>query len=57
MVMDLSRNSVACNRGVAVKFKKTIEAMSSEVSKASLKHPWPGNVPELEHTMELYVRP
>ena len=34
------------------KFKKTIEAISSDVSKAFLKYPWPGNVRELEHTME-----
>ncbi len=35
-----------------VKFKKTIEAVSSDVFKAFLKYPWPGNVRELEHTME-----
>jgi transcriptional regulator with PAS, ATPase and Fis domain len=34
------------------KFKKKIEAISSDVSKAFLKYPWPGNVRELEHTME-----
>jgi DNA-binding NtrC family response regulator len=35
-----------------VKFKKNIEAVSSDVFKAFLKHPWPGNVRELLHTME-----
>ncbi|MBF0496496.1 MAG: sigma 54-interacting transcriptional regulator [Deltaproteobacteria bacterium] len=34
------------------KFKKTIEAISSDVMKAFLKYPWPGNVRELKHTME-----
>lgn len=34
------------------KFKKTIEAVSSDVLKAFLKYPWPGNVRELEHAME-----
>jgi hypothetical protein len=29
MVVDLSRNSVECNRSVAIKFKKIIEAVSS----------------------------
>jgi len=38
--------------GFNIKFKKTIEAISSDVSKAFLKYPWPGNVRELEHTME-----
>jgi transcriptional regulator with PAS, ATPase and Fis domain len=38
--------------GFNVKFKKTIEAVSSDVFKAFLKYPWPGNVRELEHTME-----
>ncbi|MFZ0927338.1 MAG: sigma 54-interacting transcriptional regulator [Syntrophobacteraceae bacterium] len=38
--------------GFNVKFKKTIEAISSDVLKAFLKYPWPGNVRELEHTME-----
>ena len=33
------RKSVACNRSVFVKFKKTIEAISSDVSKAFLKNP------------------
>jgi transcriptional regulator with PAS, ATPase and Fis domain len=31
--------------GFNVKFKKTIEAISSDVSKAFLKYPWPGNTP------------
>ena len=35
-----------------IKFKKTIEAISSDVLKAFLKYAWPGNVRELEHTME-----
>jgi transcriptional regulator with PAS, ATPase and Fis domain len=35
-----------------LKFKKTIEGISSDVLKAFLKYPWPGNVRELEHTME-----
>lgn len=39
-------------KGFNVKFKKTIEAVSSDVLKAFLKYPWPGNVRELEHTME-----
>ena len=39
-------------KGFNVKFKKTIEAVSSDVFKAFLKYPWPGNVRELEHTME-----
>lgn len=34
------------------KFKKAIEAVSSDVLKAFLKYAWPGNVRELEHTME-----
>ncbi|MFO7666748.1 MAG: sigma 54-interacting transcriptional regulator [Desulfobacterales bacterium] len=34
------------------KFKKNIEAISSDVLKAFLKYSWPGNVRELEHTME-----
>ncbi|MBF0551086.1 MAG: sigma 54-interacting transcriptional regulator [Deltaproteobacteria bacterium] len=34
------------------KFKKIIEAISSDVMKAFLKYPWPGNVRELKHTME-----
>ena len=34
------------------KFKKKIESISSDVSKAFLKYPWPGNVRELEHAME-----
>ena len=38
--------------GFNVKFKKTIEAVSSDVFRAFLKYPWPGNVRELEHTME-----
>ena len=38
--------------GFNVKFKKTIESISSDVLKAFLKYPWPGNVRELEHTME-----
>ncbi|MHC1743380.1 MAG: sigma-54 dependent transcriptional regulator [Syntrophobacteraceae bacterium] len=38
--------------GFNVKFKKTIEAVSSDVFKAFLKYSWPGNVRELEHTME-----
>ncbi|NLI34860.1 MAG: sigma 54-interacting transcriptional regulator [Deltaproteobacteria bacterium] len=38
--------------GFNIKFKKTIEAVSSDVFKAFLKYPWPGNVRELEHTME-----
>jgi two-component system response regulator HydG len=38
--------------GFNVKFKKSIEAISSDVLKAFLKYPWPGNVRELEHTME-----
>ena len=38
--------------GFNVKFKKTVEALSSDVLKAFLKYPWPGNVRELEHTME-----
>jgi transcriptional regulator with PAS, ATPase and Fis domain len=50
MAVDLSGNSVACNRNVVV--KKTIEAISSDISKAFLKYPWPGNVRELEHAME-----
>jgi hypothetical protein len=43
----LEQKSVACNT-----FKKTIEAVSSDVPKAFLKYPWPGNVREIEHTME-----
>jgi len=39
-------------KGFNVKFKKVIEAISSDVLKAFLKYPWPGNVRELEHTME-----
>jgi PAS domain S-box-containing protein len=35
-----------------VKFKKGIEAVSSDVLKAFLRYPWPGNVRELQHTME-----
>ncbi len=38
--------------GFNVKFKKAIEAISSDVLKAFLTYPWPGNVRELEHTME-----
>jgi transcriptional regulator with PAS, ATPase and Fis domain len=38
--------------GFNVKFKKAIEAISSDVLKAFLKYPWPGNVRELEHIME-----
>ena len=38
--------------GFNVKFKKSIEAVSSDVFKAFLKYSWPGNVRELEHTME-----
>lgn len=34
------------------KFKKHVEALSSDVMKAFLKYPWPGNVRELEHVME-----
>ena len=34
------------------KFKKNIEAISTDVLKAFLKYSWPGNVRELEHTME-----
>jgi PAS domain S-box-containing protein len=34
------------------KFKKKIEAISSDVLKGFLKYPWPGNVRELEHTLE-----
>jgi|GEM_PF-1563399 len=52
MVVDLNRKSVACNRSVVVKFKKTIESISSDISKAFLKYPWPGNQRELDHTME-----
>jgi len=43
MVVALSRNSVACNRSVAVKFKKTIETVASDVFKAFLKYSWPAN--------------
>jgi two-component system, NtrC family, response regulator HydG len=50
--VDLNRKSVACNISVVVTFKKTIEAISSDVLKAFLKYPWPGNVRELEHIME-----
>ena len=39
-------------RSVVVKCKKTIEAISSDVLKAFVKYPWPGNVREIEHTME-----
>jgi two-component system, NtrC family, response regulator HydG len=39
-------------KGFNIKFKKTIEAISSDVLKAFLKYPWPGNVRELEHTVE-----
>jgi transcriptional regulator with PAS, ATPase and Fis domain len=52
MVMYLSRNSVAPNRTVAIKIKKTVEAISTNVSKAFIEYPGPGNVRELEHTME-----
>ncbi|MCE5333544.1 MAG: sigma 54-interacting transcriptional regulator [Desulfobacteraceae bacterium] len=38
--------------GFNVKFKKPIEAISSDVLKAFLKYPWPGNVRELEHILE-----
>ena len=38
--------------GFNVKFKKTIEAVSSDVFKAFLKYPWPGNVREPRRTME-----
>jgi transcriptional regulator with PAS, ATPase and Fis domain len=50
--VDLDLGTVACNISVAIKFKKTIETISSDVPKAFLKHPWPGNVREIEHTME-----
>lgn len=39
-------------KGFNTKFKKNIEAVSSDVLKAFLQHSWPGNVRELEHTME-----
>jgi two-component system response regulator HydG len=39
-------------KGFNVKFKKNIEAVTSDVFKAFLAYPWPGNVRELEHTME-----
>jgi transcriptional regulator with PAS, ATPase and Fis domain len=32
--------------------QKRIEAISSDTLKAFLKYPWPGNVRDLEHTME-----
>lgn len=35
-----------------LKFKKNIEAISSDVLKVFNKYRWPGNVRELEHTME-----
>ncbi|MGD9949666.1 MAG: sigma-54 dependent transcriptional regulator [Desulfobulbus sp.] len=35
-----------------LKFKKNIEAISSDVLKVFSKYRWPGNVRELEHTME-----
>ncbi len=38
--------------GFNAKFKKTIEAISSDVMKAFLEYQWPGNVRELEHIME-----
>jgi transcriptional regulator with PAS, ATPase and Fis domain len=38
--------------GFNAKFKKTIEAISSDVMKAFLEYNWPGNVRELEHIME-----
>lgn len=38
--------------GFNAKFKKTIEAISSDVLKAFMRYPWPGNVRELEHAME-----
>jgi PAS domain S-box-containing protein len=38
--------------GFNKKFKKNIEAVSTDVLKAFLKSPWRGNVRELEHTME-----
>jgi transcriptional regulator with PAS, ATPase and Fis domain len=50
--VDLSRNSVACNRSVVVTFKKTIETISADVLKAFLGYPWHGNVREIEHIME-----
>lgn len=38
--------------GFNLKFKKNIEAISSDVMKALLAYHWPGNIRELEHTME-----
>jgi transcriptional regulator with PAS, ATPase and Fis domain len=34
------------------KFGKEIEALSSDVEKLFGKHPWPGNVRQLEHALE-----
>ncbi len=39
-------------KGFNKKFKKDIEGISSDVLQAFVKHPWRGNVRELEHTME-----
>jgi two-component system response regulator HydG len=38
--------------GFNTRFKKSIEAVSSDVLKAFLEYTWPGNVRELEHAME-----
>lgn len=38
--------------GFNTKFKKNIEAISTNVLQAFINYPWPGNVRELEHTME-----
>jgi two-component system, NtrC family, response regulator HydG len=38
--------------GFNLKFKKNIEGISSDVLTAFLGYPWPGNIRELEHTME-----
>jgi DNA-binding NtrC family response regulator len=50
--VDLNRNSVACNRGVAVIFKETIERYPLMSRKLFASILWPGNVRDLEHTRE-----
>jgi two-component system, NtrC family, response regulator HydG len=39
-------------KGFNLKFKKNIEAVSTDVFRAFLHYSWPGNVRELEHTLE-----
>ena len=52
MDVDLNRNSVACNTGVAVIFKETIERYPLMFRKLFAGIPRPGNGRELKHTRE-----